>query len=606
MEAYEIKEMADHKGWFAMYLPDTVPVTDAQSYPGLELTMSAVEFPLNLPIGSFICMIRREHVRPISHGLYAGGHMVVFQDLHHVVLRTATKWGDVLCAKLREIVSYKPPVTAQAACAPQAKPVAVSADMLASFKNVISDVRIEGAYIPMPHQYEAGCFKALCGSDGRAFDLSTMRTGKTGSTMLALEYLLRTGAVKHVLILAPLSCVRPVWADALQLTLPRRVTGAVIGTKAQRRKVFGIGCEILCSNFESLGLFPNEWREFKPELIVVDECTHYANHTSKRFKAFTQFVKDVKPSYVWGLTGTPGHDPLKAWCMSKAINPNAVKSNSLSGWQNLTQYKWGPQAWQWKNNKDAPRLIKQALSPSILFKKEDLFNLPPVVYIAREAEQSAQQRKLMDQLRSDMIAVSDTGDTITAQQKSVLVSKLLQCACGAVYNDNHEPILLDIAPRVDEIEGLIKEASGKTVIFSAFTGCIQALQKALSDRGYKVAVVDGSTPERKRSDIFTKFQYSPKGETIDVLIAHPRTTAFGIELSAADMMIFDGAPLSGDFVFGQAVERLSSTKQKSQQITIAQVYCSKEERAVFKALRDGQSESAIVAELFQFVTQRTK
>ena len=74
-------------------------------------------------------------------------------------------------------------------------------------------------------------------------------------------------------------------------------------------------------------------------------------------------------------------------------------------------------------------------------------------------------------------------------------------------------------------------------------------------------------------------------------------------LSAADMMIFDGAPLSGDFVFGQAVERLSSTKQRAEQITIAQVYCSYEERKVFKALRDGQSESAIVADLFKNVTQ---
>ena len=68
------------------------------------------------------------------------------------------------------------------------------------------------------------------------------------------------------------------------------------------------------------------------------------------------------------------------------------------------------------------------------------------------------------------------------------------------------------------------------------------------------------------------------------------------------MMIFDGAPLSGDFVFGQAVERLSSLKQKARQITIAQVYLCDEEKTVFNALRNGQTQSEIVANLFKTVT----
>lgn len=460
---------------------------------------------------------------------------------------------------------------------------------------VLSDVRIEGAYMPMPHQVDAAWFKA---QHGRAFDLSTMRTGKTGSSILAMEYLLRTGKVRHVMILAPLSCVRPVWADALALTLPQRVVSVVIGTKAQRLKAFKGQAEIICSNFESVALCPDEWRAFKPELVIIDECTHYANLSSKRTRAMMQFVKDTSPAYVWGLTGTPGHDPLKAFAMSKVVNPEAVACNTIRAWQDITQYRWGPQAWQWKNRPCAPECIKQALSPAVLFKKDDIFKLPPVAYIAREAQMSTQQAKLMTRLREDMYVAAESGETITAQQKASLVSKLLQCACGAVYTDTGDIMELDIASRVDEIETLIAEATGKTVIFSAFTGCIKRLTEELIKRGHKVAVVDGGTSEHMRSEVFHKFQYDPKGQSIDVLVAHPRTTAFGIELSAADMMVFDGAPLSGDFVFGQAVERLSSTKQRAKQITIAQVYACPEERKVFKALMEGQSQSAIVSALF--------
>ena len=468
------------------------------------------------------------------------------------------------------------------------------------FKGMLADVKIEGRYPPMEHQIDAAYFKS---HHRRAFDLSTMRTGKTGSTMLALEYLFRTQQIQRVMIIAPLSCVRPVWVDALRTTMPRHIAKAVTGTKTQRLKAFGTHADILCTNFESLKLHPEEWRQFKPDAIVIDECTHYANASSNRSKAIKTFINDIKPSYVWGLTGTPGYDPLKAFAMSKLINPEAVACKTLYAWRDLTQYRWGQQAWQWKNKDCAPMLIKQALSPAVLFRKDDLFDLPPVVYIGRQIEQSPAQRKLMDRLREDMRASADSGDTITAQQKSVLVSKLMQCACGAVYSDSGETLKLDNTERVNEIMELIGEATGKTVIFSAFTGAIQKLYDDLHSKGVKCAVVDGSTSEKKRTEIFRAFQYEPKGQsTVDVLIAHPRTTAFGVELASADMMIFDGAPLSGDFVFGQAVERLSSLKQRAKQITIAQVYSCTEERKVFLALIEGQSQAAVVADLFKSVT----
>lgn len=502
--------------------------------------------------------------------------------------------------------SYKP--------APQSDSVpkdtlALTADQV-RFKQTLSDVLIEGQYTPMLHQIKAAYFKACT---GRGYDLSTMRTGKTGSTMLAIEYLLRIGRAQHALILAPLSCVRPVWVDALESTLPDRVSVAVTGTRTQKLKALKVQADIFVTNYESLKLLPEFFKRFKPDIIVIDECTHYANGHSQRTKSIKQFIREVNPSYVWGLTGTPGSDPMKAFAMSKVITPNSVACNTESAWRNLTMYQYGPESWMYRPNSQSPALIQKALSPAVLFKKDDLFELPPIVYTARQAECSAQQTKIMNRLRDDMIAAIDD-DTVKAQQKSALVSKLMQCAAGAVYTDSGAVKQLEITKRVDAIEELIGEAEGKTVIFSPFTGCIHRLCEELQSRvcpatgkPYAVAIVEGSTSEKARADIFYKFQAEAKGHSeVDVLIAHPRTTAFGVELSAADMMIFDGAPLSGDFVFGQAVERLSSLKQKARQITIAQVYVCAEERKVFNALLKGQSQASIVAELFKNVTKRTE
>lgn len=487
--------------------------------------------------------------------------------------------------------------------ATQPAPVQESDKELDKIKDMLSDVKIEGRYKPLEHQFKAALFKA---SHSRSFDLSTMRTGKTGSSILALEYLFRTGKIKRALILAPLSCVNPVWVDAIRTTIPRHVCMAAIGSKANRQKAFTSFADIIVANYECVKLMNEQLIEYKADIIIIDEHSNYANRASQRYKALKMLIDATSPAYVCGMTGTPGHDPIKAFAMSKLVNPNAVVCKTEKAWKDLTMYRWGSEPWQWKNRACAPQLIHNALSPAILFKKDELFDLPPVMYTAREVAPSAEVARHLNELRENMVVLADEhGDEIKAQQKSVLVMKLLQCAAGAVYTVSNEIKELDTSERTKTIIELIGEATGKTVIFSAFTGCIRHIHEALNLAGIKCAVVDGETSEKKRSDIFRKFQYEPKGKSeVDVLIAHPRTTAFGVELAAADMMIFDGAPLSGDFVFGQAIERMSSLKQKAKHVTIAQVYSCKEERKVFTALLDGKKASEAVAELFRFVTEK--
>lgn len=587
-----------YRNFYLLYLEAEFVLAEALDFCEYKLKLSRGEFAISVPstcvLPKHIDNGRLILMRPeqtLGFGLF--NHREQFTLISSAKLAALVM---EVAGSPREIKSIADIKTTK----PESKPVT---DVPDTFKNMLLDVKIEGKYPPMAHQFSAAWFKA---THARAFDLSTMRTGKTGSTMLALEYLFRTQAIKHVMVLAPLSCVHPVWVDAIHQTMLQHVVGAVIGTRAQRLRAFAGHADILCANYESVKLYPAQWRKFHPDAVVIDECTHYANMQSQRSKAIKALIKDVQPRYVWGLTGTPGSDPLKAFAMSKLINPMAVKCKSLHAWRDLTMYKWGQQDWQWRNRECAPEMIREALSPAILFKKDDLFDLPPVVWVAREVESTAQQRKLMDKLRDDMTAAADNGETVTAQQKSVLVSKLLQCACGAVYSDSGQTVALDITSRLAEIKNLIGEATGKTVIFCAFTGAIQQLYSGLMAMGLKCAVVDGATSERNRTEIFRAFQYERKGEgNVDVLIAHPRTTAFGVELSAADMMIFNGAPLSGDFVFGQAIERLSSVKQKAKQITIAQVYSCPEERRVFKALAEGQTQAAVVADLFNSVRSLT-
>ena len=83
------------------------------------------------------------------------------------------------------------------------------------------------------------------------------------------------------------------------------------------------------------------------------------------------------------------------------------------------------------------------------------------------------------------------------------------------------------------------------------------------------------------------------------MCCHPTTVGFGTELSAADTMIFDGPPVLGNFTYSQALERLSSTKQKADKISVIKVMASAEEKAMFHRLDMGQTLGQAVAALFE-------
>lgn len=518
------------------------------------------------------------------------------------------------------------------------------------FNAITHDVKIDAIYNPLPHQIKAAFFKA---THSRAFDLSTMRTGKTGSTLLALEYLFRTHRLSKALILAPLSCARAVWLESIAKTMPARRVVVATGTKTQKTKALESDADIIVTNYDTIPLILSELKAGKLELptyaperadaafcpdrampaLVIDELTHYASLHTQRTKALFALQAAANFGWIWGLTGTPGHDPVKAFAMSKVINPKAVSVRSSYAWREITMFHYGRESWQWAPRACAPEKIKEALSPAILFRKDEIFDLPPVVYTAREAQLTAEQRSVIRQLKADMCAIASDAagqdEEVRASTKADLVSKILQVACGALYvssdtsssstSSSSRRVLQFTQPaRVKEIAELISQSDHKCVIFCSFTGRAKLLAEQLShtrdERAvdtetsglpgcFKVARICGDTPEKERAEILKKFQAVPlHGDGgVDVLIAHPRTTAFGVELSAADLMIFDGVPLSGDFVFGQAVERLSSLKQTSSRVTIAQVYSCPEERKIFNALIAGQQASAAVSKLFDDV-----
>lgn len=465
---------------------------------------------------------------------------------------------------------------------------------------------IEGKYKPMASQLDTAAFAA---AHNRCYITSTMRCGKTGAMIMCADYLQSVRHVKGaVLIVATVSNLTGVWAKSIQKTLPHKrvvVLHGGVGKKDRLAKL-KTPADYYIINYDGVKMLKDELRSLVEQgsinIVIIDELTHYGNMSSGRYAAMNSIVngKTLCP-YVYGLTGSPGDNPIPIFGFCKLINASKLPCRHITTWRDITQYKYGRERWQWRNKADCKDTIFSVMQPNIRYDKKDIMDLPPVVKQIRDCELSAEQWSAYKTMQADMVSMLESEETIEAVHKASLSQKLFQIALGTAITSNGGLIDLDNKSRVDVIEEVIKEASQKVVIFCAYTGVIDRLHRQLTQRKYTVAIVDGRVTGNKRTQIFDDFQNKPNPY---ILICHPQTTAFGVELAAADTMIFNGPPLSGGFIYEQALERLSSLKQKAQQIAIVQIAATDEERQFFNGLDNGVKASELINDMFARLTRQ--
>lgn len=456
--------------------------------------------------------------------------------------------------------------------------------------------RVEGQYDPMEHQRKTAAFMALY---PRGYLLADPRTGKTASAILGADYLQRIGAITGgVLIITTLTTMYGVWRDGIESTIPGARTSIVHGK--QRDQTLSIPADFYITNYDSCRLsedaFMRACEEKRIGAVIVDELTHVGNSASKRHKAIFRICNKSGVKYVWGLTGSPADNPEMVFGMCRVINPARLPVTTKTAWMNLTTYQWGNEPYQRSLCAAAPDIIHKAMQPAIRFNKKDILDLPPVTTQIRECSLSSEQTRMRNELKDEAIALLKSGEVITATNGGVLMGKILQVALGVVKKPDGDPVELPHKDRTDTILDAIAETSRKVVVFCGYTAAIRMLVDEIRNGGYSCDMIDGSVTGEKRAQILSDFQTKPDPR---VLVCHPTTTAMGVELSAADTMIFNGVPLTGGFVYAQSLERLSSGKQTADSINIIHVVSTPEERKALTSLQKGYDFGRNCAALFE-------
>lgn len=445
-----------------------------------------------------------------------------------------------------------------------------------------------GRYAPMAHQIETSAFLTL---HRRAFCFNEPGTGKTLSALWAADFLMRRGEVRRVLILCPMSIMHSAWMGDITNSIIHRSAVVAHHSKASRRIELVQGdYEIVITNYEGLNLIAKEVRaNGKFDLIIVDEANAYKNPQTQRWKALASIV--TPETYVWMMTGTPAaQSPVDAYGLAKIVSPGNVPK-FFTAWRDkvmlkVTNFKWVPK-------KEAKQHVFDVLQPAIRFAKKDCLDLPPVMTETREVEMTPQQAKYYNMLKTQLM-VQAAGETISAVNAGVAVSKLLQISCGAAYTDNSEVVEFDATPRLKVVEEVIEETARKVIIFAMFRSSMDTLADYLTKKGYKVAQINGDVNPSRRGQIIDSFQTS---DEIDVLVLQAQATAHGITLTAADTVIFYG-PLMSVELYLQCVARVDRKGQTSQSVRAIHIQGSPIEKKLFAAMSGKVSDHTLLVDLF--------
>lgn len=420
----------------------------------------------------------------------------------------------------------------------------------------------------------------------RAFVTSTPRTGKTLATLTAIDFVL-THRGGSALIVAPLTVANGgEWEKTARAWFPNRRVRLI---HKDRETEATTPADIYLINPDGAKLVANILAERADKghitVTVIDELTEYANPRSQRWRAVERIIRNVP--FRWGLTGTPG-PPDKIYGQVKLINPPNVP-RSFTRWREMTEIKVSQ--FKWIPKRGHEEVVKQAMSPCIRYDKEDLMNIPVPKVRTVEVPLTSEQHKASVQL-AELLRTIIGEQEVTAHAAAI---KMLQVSGGVVRDDEGKHAHIPCEPKLDKLMELIGSTPRKKVVFGAFVAVNDMLVEHIRAHGYTCEKIDGSVTGGKRANILHDFM---EEKDPHVLVCHPRTAAYGIELASADMIICYGPPISGSFIYQQLFERLSSSRQTAEETFVIHLSAGEQDKHAFDALARGVNVSRNIVKIF--------
>ena len=359
----------------------------------------------------------------------------------------------------------------------------------------------------------------------RVFMLLDMGLGKTVTTLTAISDLIDSFVINRVLVIAPLRVANSVWPTEVNEWehLSHLKVNVATGSEKNRVSALSSTCDIVTINRENIKWLVDYYGKNWPfDCVVVDESSSFKNNSSQRFKALKKVLPET--DYMIALTGTPSPNGLlDLWSQVFLIDFGIALGRTMSAYKkrffesDFMGYKFSPRDGASDKIHDLIRPFTLSMSAADYLEVPEridsilLVTLPPKIMV----EYLEFQRELISYIQ---------GEELEAQSAAVLANKLLQWCNGATYTDELKNWITLHDVKLKALAELVEENEGENMLIAYnFKTDLVRLQKAFPD----AVVLD------KQQSTIDDWNNG----NIKMLLAHPASTAYGLNLQKGGSMI---------------------------------------------------------------------
>lgn len=354
-----------------------------------------------------------------------------------------------------------------------------------------------------------------------------MGLGKTVITLTAVQELIDQCEVMRALVVAPKKVAETTWStEASKWEHLRNLKVVrVLGTEKQRCLALSQKADVYVIGRDSFVWLVGKYQGRLPfDTLVIDELTSFKSPKSERFKA----MRIALPGFerVIGLTGTPAPNGLKdLWAQMYCIDQGARLGKSVTKYREayFNTHKWNNIVVRCDVKRGCEEIIQGKIADiSLSMQAKDYIQLPKMLIHTVSVQLSGKVMKAYNTFEREKVLefASEHGkepSNILANSAAGLMNKLSQFANGAVYDEERQVHKVH-DEKLERLAEIIEAANGENVlVFYQYRHDAERIKDKL--KGYTVRTYQGEQDLNDWND-----------KKIDVLLAHPASTAYGLNM----------------------------------------------------------------------------
>ena len=300
----------------------------------------------------------------------------------------------------------------------------------------------------------------------------------------------------------------------------------VLGSARKRAEALARPADCYVINRENVVWLCEYYKYRLPfDMLVVDESSSFKNPAAKRFKAIRKCLPCFERVVI--LTGTPAPNTLMdLWSQMYLLDRGEALGRTITAYRTayfVPDKTNGPVVYSYRiRDKKSEKNIYDKIAGKVMsLKAADYLKLPERIDNVVKVQLPEKVKKLYGKMEKELV-LGMADKEVTAASAAALSNKLLQIANGSVYTDAGGTVHVHDA-KLDALSEIIEANAGKNIlVFYSFKFDLEALRQRYPD----AVLLKGEKEMKDWND-----------GKIRILLAHPASSAYGLNLQAGGHII---------------------------------------------------------------------